>query len=52
MLNYDSKVKDVNIDFILLSELELVIVTGLDLMPFYERLESEIMRKTSTKFLK
>ena len=40
MLNYDSNLKDANIDYILLSELELVIVTGLDLLPFYERLES------------
>ena len=51
MVNYESSVRGANIDFVLLSELRLVIVTGLDLVKFYEKLESEIVRRTNAQLL-
>ena len=51
MVNYEASVRGANIDFVLLSELRLVIVTGLDLVKFYEKLESEIVRRTNAQLL-
>ena len=51
MIDYDPKIRGANIDFITLPELELVIVTGLDLLPFYTKLENEILRRTTAHIL-